>query len=213
MKKRLIFVRHGRQDSSRCNVDVPLSPEGVLQAELLSNRLKGSSFDIMYTSTLIRAVETGDIINRNLGLDVIRRSELNEIDWGDIVGLTNEERLAKFSSFMKERRLRTSDLPFPGGESGEDAYSRARPVIDEIINSPYESILIVSHGGMIRSLIAGLLDLPFRSKLAFGDSLENTSLTEFLYDTETRLFSLESLNDHAHLTGHPELMRSAWKEK
>ena len=213
MKKRLIFVRHGRQDSSRCNVDVPLSPEGVLQAELLSNRLKGSSFDIMYTSTLIRAVETGDIINRNLGLDVIRRSELNEIDWGDIVGLTNEERLAKFSSFMKERRLRTSDLPFPGGESGEDAYSRARPVIDEMLNGPWKSIITVTHGGMIRSLIAGLLGLPFSSKLAFGESLENTSMSEFLYDTDTGLFSMETFNDHAHLFSHPELMRSAWKQE
>ncbi|MGN0906512.1 MAG: histidine phosphatase family protein [Bullifex sp.] len=213
MKKRLVFVRHGRQDSSRCNADVKLSPEGILQAELLEKRLQGSSFDIMYTSTLLRAMETGYIINRSLSLDVARRDGLNEIDWGDIVGLNSEERIQRYSAFMKERLLRTSDLPFPGGESGEDAYRRALPVIKEMINSPHENILIVSHGGMIRSLIAGLLGLPFKDKLAFGSSLENTSLTEFLYDSETGLFTLEVLNDHAHLMGHPELMRNAWKEK
>ena len=213
MKKRIVFVRHGRQNSSKCNVDVPLSPEAVLQAELLSERLKGSCFDIMFTSTLIRARETGDIINRNLGLDVIRRERLNEIDWGDLIGLTHAERDEKYGSFLAERQLRTSDLAFPGGESGEDAYRRARPVIDEMLNGPWKSIITVTHGGMIRSLIAGLLDLPFSSKLAFGESLENTSMTEFLYDTETGLFSMETFNDYAHLFSHPELMRSAWKQE
>ena len=86
MKKRIILIRHGRQNSNKCNVDVPLAPEGVLQAELLAKRLKGESFDIMYTSTLIRAIQTGDIINQELGLDVVRRAGINEIDWGDIDG-------------------------------------------------------------------------------------------------------------------------------
>ena len=78
-----------------------------------------------------------------------------------------------------------------------------------MINGPWKSIITVTHGGMIRSLIAGLLDLPFSSKLAFGESLENTSMTEFLYDTGTGLFSMETFNDYAHLFSHPELMRSA----
>ena len=213
MKKRIILVRHGRQNSNKCNVDVPLAPEGVLQAELLAKRLKGESFDIMYTSTLIRAIQTGDIINQELGLDIVRRAGINEIDWGDIVGLDHKERFEKYSFFMHERSLRTSDLPFPGGESGEECFNRAYPVIKEMISSEYNSILVVTHGGLIRALICGLLGIPFKHKLDFGSSLENTSLTEFLYDSETELFSLERLNDYNHLEGHIELMRSSWKEK
>lgn len=213
MKKRLVFVRHSRQCSSKCNVDVDLAPEGILQAELLAKRLEGSSFDVMYTSTLRRAIQTGDIINKVLNLKVIRREGINEIDWGDIEGLDNKEREEKYSSFMKERLLRTCDLPFPGGESGEECFKRAYPVIEEIINSDYQNIIVVSHGGLIRTLICGLLDLPFKSKLAFSSSLENTSLTEFIYDSQTSLFTLEILNDHNHLVGRPELMRSSWKER
>lgn len=213
MKKRLVFVRHSRQCSNKCNVDVDLAPEGILQAELLAKRLEKSSFDVMYTSTLKRAIQTGDIINKVLNLKVIRRDGINEIDWGDIVGLDSKERLEKYSSFMKERLLRTSDLPFPGGESGEDCFKRAYPVIEEIINSEYQNIIVITHGGLIRTLICGLLDLPFKSKLAFGSSLENTSLTEFIYDSDTSLFTLETLNDHNHLNGRPELMRSSWKER
>ena len=114
MKKRIILVRHGRQNSSKCNVDVALSPEGILQAELLAKRLEGQNFDIMYTSTLKRAIQTGDIINQALKLNVERRAGINEIDWGAIVGLDNRERMERYSSFMHDRLLRTSDLPFPG---------------------------------------------------------------------------------------------------
>lgn len=213
MKKRIILVRHGRQNSSKCNVDVALSPEGILQAELLAKRLEGQNFDIMYTSTLKRAIQTGDIINQALKLNVERRAGINEIDWGAIVGLDNRERMEMYSSFMHDRLLRTSDLPFPGGESGEDCFSRAYPVIKEIIDSPHNSIIVITHGGLIRSLICGLLNLPFKEKLAFGSSLENTSLTKLIYDSETNLFTLETFNDYYHLIGHNELMRSSWKEK
>ena len=78
MKKRIILVRHGRQNSNKCNVDVPLAPEGVLQAELLAKRLKGESFDIMYTSTLIRAIQTGDIITSIDNVAVNNMIELRE---------------------------------------------------------------------------------------------------------------------------------------
>ena len=57
----IYLIRHGRQNSSDCNVNVPLSKEGQMQAELLGKRMKRYPVDALYTSDLIRAVETGQI--------------------------------------------------------------------------------------------------------------------------------------------------------
>ena len=211
--KQIIFIRHGQQNSKLCNVDVPLSDKGVAQAELLKERLsKEEPFDSFYTSVLSRAVETGDIINQALKMDIIRRASLNEIDWGILAGRSDDEMKALAPLFLKERVFRLEDTPFPQGESGEQAYLRAVPVLKEIATSSAKRILIVSHGGLIRALISGLLGLPFKDKLAFSSTLENTSITEFRYNTETELYTLERLNDYAHLAQHPELLRANWKK-
>ena len=68
---------------------------------------------------------------------------------------------------------------------------RARIVFDEIEKSPYENILIVCHGGLIRSVISGLLDLPFSARFAFSKYLENTSISSLLYDENSKLYYLE----------------------
>ena len=63
---RILLIRHGRQNSPLCNVDVPLAEEGRRQAELLGERLSGEQIDAVWSSNLIRAVETADIINEKL---------------------------------------------------------------------------------------------------------------------------------------------------
>ncbi len=208
--KRIFLIRHGRQESLLCNLDVHLSPEGVAQAELLAQRLGNFHFDAFYSSTLLRAEETAAIIGKRTGMDFERLSCLNEIDWGDLTGLSNEEKDMMFGDFQRQRAKRTSDLPFPGGENGEDVFKRAAPFFKKVAESDAENVLAVTHGGLIRCVIAGLLGLPFKHKLAFASSLENTSITEILYDEDDGLHSLERLNDHAHLEGHPELLRSSW---
>ena len=64
--KRIYLIRHGRQNSSLCNVDVPLAEEGKKQAELLGPRLAGYGIQKIYHSTLIRARETAQILNEFL---------------------------------------------------------------------------------------------------------------------------------------------------
>ena len=208
--KHIYMIRHGRQDSKLCNVDVPLSPEGREQAELLAERLKDRHFDKIYSSVLLRAMETADIINAFHGMEIERRSELNEIDWGDLTGMSIPDMYEEYAEFLDERSRHCEDLRFPGGENCEDVCRRALPVFREIEESDYESILIVTHGGAIRSLISGLLGLRYSDYLAFSKVLENTSITEFRYDEKTRMYTLERLNDYAHLDGHPELCRGAW---
>ena len=208
--KHIYMIRHGRQDSKLCNVDVPLSPEGREQAELLAERLKDRHFDKIYSSVLLRAMETADIINAFHGMEIERRSELNEIDWGDLMGKSEEEMKEQYGSFLEKRASRTEDIRFPGGENGADVFRRASKVFREIEESDWKSILLVVHGGMIRAMIPGLLGFDEKSYLAFGRILENTSITELLYDEKTGRYSLERFNDWAHLSSRPDLTRAGW---
>ena len=205
--KEIYLVRHGRQDIRAFNEDVPLSPVGIRQAELLRDRLREEKYDKFYSSTLLRAVETADILNENWHMDIERRSELGEIDYGDLTHEPLSVKTGKYRDFFTALGKREEDIPFPGGENSEMVWNRAKVVFDEIARGPYERILIVCHGGMIRASLCGLLSLPFSKRLVFSKRLENTSMTKLLYDEESGLYYLEVLNDHQHLIGHRELFR------
>ena len=86
---RIYLIRHGRQNSPLCNVNVPLSDAGKRQAELLGERLKKESIDAVWSSDLIRACETADIINEKLHAPRIIREGLREISFGDLEGLSD----------------------------------------------------------------------------------------------------------------------------
>ena len=62
----LYLIRHGRQSSRLCNVNVDLSPEGRRQSALLGHRLADWGIEVLYSSSLIRAVQTAEEINRFL---------------------------------------------------------------------------------------------------------------------------------------------------
>lgn len=205
--KEIYLIRHGRQDIKAFNEDVPLSPRGIRQAELLRDRLKDEVFDALYSSTLKRALETAEILNENRHMHIEKREGLGEIDYGVLTSEPLSVKTGSYSAFFSELEKRKHDLPFPGGENSEMVWQRARPVFREMEESNAECILVVCHGGMIRASLCGLLGLPFSKRLVFSKHLENTSITKLLYDEEKKLYYLETLNDHQHLIGHKELFR------
>ncbi|CCZ90597.1 phosphoglycerate mutase family protein [Clostridium sp. CAG:167] len=80
--KRIYLIRHGRQNSTLCNVDVPLAEEGKKQAELLGPRLAGYGIQKIYHSTLIRARETAQILNEFLQIPIQELPFIQEVDFG-----------------------------------------------------------------------------------------------------------------------------------
>ena len=64
----IYLIRHARQNSPLCNVNVPLADEGIVQSELVGERLKAYNIDKVYSSNLIRAKMTAAIIREKLGL-------------------------------------------------------------------------------------------------------------------------------------------------
>lgn len=203
----LYLIRHGRQNSDLCNVDVELSAEGRSQAELLRERLKSYPVDAIYSSNLIRARQTAEILNQAFDLPLIIREALKEISFGRMTGTTEQYIEEHFRDFKEEQSKLLEDLPYPGGENGTAVYERVMPVITELLQSGNRDIVIVTHGGVIRALLAALFGRSQAERFLFAVSLENTGITQLKINPENNRFYLERFNDHAHLEGHPELLR------
>lgn len=232
----LYLIRHGRQNSSDCNVNVPLSKEGRLQAELLGKRMKRYPVDALYTSNLIRAVETGKIAfaeNEKILANHQIREGLAEIDFGSLTGKEDarvkdfyhdyyEEQTRLFregsknptgtalnevNRYVGEFFVPPEEMWYPDGENGAMVLERVMPVVHEWIASPYEHIAVVTHGGVIRILLCALFGGDFGKRLQFGTSLENCSITQLHYDEEKNSFFLDRFNDYAHIEEEPSLLR------
>lgn len=210
---KIYLVRHGRQISPLCNVNVELAPEGEKQARLLGERLKRTvPVDAVCSSGLLRAVQTAQIIGGMLGITPCAGNPaVNEIDFGELTGLSDSRINELYGEFMEKRRSLQADLAFPGGECGEDVWNRAYPYLKELAESGKENIVLVTHGGTIRALLAGILHMQQRHRLTLARTLENTGVTVLEYNRERGWFTVETVNDYAHLQGYPELMRSAIK--
>ena len=209
----IYLIRHGRQNSTKCNVNVPLSQAGKEQAILLGERLKQYEIDGVYSSDLIRAVETAEIIREVLGnssLSVQIDSRLRESDFGDLEGIENDEVKKQYADFFEKRDLLEEDLPYPGGENGLDVYRRVREALLKITKQDKKRVCVVCHGGTIRSLLAGILNMHSAHRILFAKTLENCSITELFYDEKKDRFYVERVNDYAHLEGYPDLLRKNW---
>ncbi|WP_077610960.1 histidine phosphatase family protein [Clostridium sp. Marseille-P2415] len=208
----IYLIRHGRQSSRLCNVDVGLSEEGRRQSALVGGRLAFMNIDAVYSSHLIRAVETAREANGCWNAKHIIKKELKEISFGDMEGMTDEDIAGKFADFKKEQERMVKDLPYPGGECAADVIKRAMPVFEEIAGSGCKNVAVVTHGGVIRAITAAFLHMEPKDYRLLGNSLENCSITEVRWNEKTMRFSVERFNDYAHLEPYPELLRASWTD-
>lgn len=207
---KLYLIRHGRQCSKLCNVDVDLSEEGYRQASLLGERLFREKIQAVYSSSLLRAVETAQAANLYWNVEHFIRPELGEISFGDMEGMSDEEIAVVYKDFKDQQGRMEEDLPYLGGECACDVVRRAEPVFMEMVRSGYDRIAVVTHGGVIRSMTAHYLGIPMARWRILGTSLENCSITQLDWDEENGRFLLERFNDYAHLEPYPDLLRRAW---
>jgi uncharacterized phosphatase len=150
---RIALVRHGETDWNRIRriqgrSDVPLNETGRAQARRTASALLAERWDAVYSSPLSRASETAGIIAETLGLQpAIAVEALTERNYGEAEGLTGIELDAKFPGATV----------VPGRERRSDAAARAIPALIELARRHLAGrILVVSHGGLIRSVLMHL---------------------------------------------------------
>jgi probable phosphoglycerate mutase len=204
----IYLIRHGRQNSTLCNVNVELSDEGREQAELLGRRLKSYDIDVVYSSQLIRAMETADIINKHLNKKRVIDERWQEADFGGMTGLTNQQLKEKYSDFLAERAMMKEDLTYPdGGENCQMVFERAFDALKDLIKEPYDNVCVVTHGGVLRALLTGIIGADYSKWLTYGRQIENCSISQIMYDEKMNTFHIERFNDYSHLEGKDYLLR------
>ncbi|NLJ41532.1 MAG: histidine phosphatase family protein [Clostridiales bacterium] len=196
----IYLIRHGDKMHDHKNHGLlELTEKGVIQADLLGQRLTKYNIQRIYSSPMKRAIQTAEIMNRHLGLEIMIRKELREIHMGaaEVKGWGYLEE--QHPEFIKEYRQYTKDLRFPpDGESIEDGWIRARKVIDEVISTDLDDVALVAHGGLIKSIICGTLGIDFSRRFSFG-LIENCGISLIEYNRESNRFRLSIYNDHSHL--------------
>ncbi len=166
MSGTLVLVRHGQSDWNLKNLftgwrDPDLTPLGIEEAQTGAQALKdyGMSFDIAFTSALVRAQHTCQIILDAVGqskLETIRDEALNERDYGDLSGLNKDDARTKWGEEQVHIWRRSYDVPPPGGESLKDTGARVWPyymmeILPRVLCG--QKVLVAAHGNSLRSLL------------------------------------------------------------
>jgi 2,3-bisphosphoglycerate-dependent phosphoglycerate mutase len=168
MDRLLVLVRHGQSEWNLKNLftgwrDVDLSEQGVAEAHAAGRRLKarGLKFRIAFTSALIRAQRTLDLMLDELGetMPVFRDQALNERDYGDLSGLNKDEARKRWGAEQVHIWRRSYATAPPGGESLRDTGARVWPYYLHTIQPHVmrgEGVLISAHGNSLRALMMAI---------------------------------------------------------
>ena len=199
----LLLVRHGETKLNSAqrywgHTDVELSDTGIRQAEQLRDRLAEQKIDVIYTSDLSRALATARIIASSHQADIITCTELHEINFGKVEGLTFKEISQLYPELAQSWYRRSIELKFPGGESIADIDKRVSKFPDRLKkHAPEETVLIVAHSAPLRLLTCHLLGIELQHWLQFRLDLASLSIL----DTYPEVTILRLFNDTSHLKG------------
>jgi len=195
----MMMVRHGQTDGNiqglyQGRTDVDLNKVGREQAAKLAQRLSSEKIDCIYSSNLKRAVQTAEAVARPHGMAVILRQDIREIDVGDLEGMTVDEIERKYGS-QRELWENNNWCP-PGGESLAQLNTRVSQFVEDILQKHEgTTILVVAHGGTLRSLLSNCLE--FESRTWPRISIDSASLSIITLNEDRAILSL--LNDTCHL--------------
>ena len=183
----ITLVRHGQTDWNlerriQGTTDIPLNDTGRADALAAAEVLAATgSYDAVYASPLVRAQETAQIIAERLDLDApVTTRGLRERSFGEAEGIDVADYIARYGGWHSE---------VPGAESLEQVRDRALDSLERIVRASrrrstpnQESIIVVSHGGVIRAL---LMHASGGSLPREGDQLRNGSVHRFVAEHTT----------------------------
>jgi len=206
---RIYLIRHGETHWNLTHrfqgrIDVPLNQEGKNQARALALTLKDEPLMAIYSSPLVRAIETARCIKEfHPSTPLFEEEGLIEMDLGKFDGMEAAYWLAHHQDFVKAWRSAPACLKMPGGESLQEVQIRAMDTLRRIIKR-YPSgstLLLCGHNFVNCALLCQALGFPLDR---FRDVPQDTATLNILYMRGQRL-SAELVNDLSHLKKHEGL--------
>ena len=197
----IYIVRHGEtkwnaEGRIQGHTDVGLTERGREQARAVARRLAGIDFDAAYCSDMSRARDTALII---LGERATRLQELpalREYNKGVFEGLTPEEYRQRHPDLYQASLVNDPDFAPPGGETIRQCQARLSRFVGLLRERHLdEDVLVVGHGGSLRSGIVALLGLPLEANWKFV--MQNCALSVVRVYPDNAVMHL--YNDSSHL--------------
>jgi len=183
---KLLLVRHAvpvDDARGRCygRLDLGLSPEGEAQAAELVRALEGAQLDAVVSSPARRAVDTALPLAEPRGLEVEILDGLGELDFGEFEGKTYDEIAATHPELYARWMEEPTSVRFPGGESYDDLRRRAEAVVAHLREAyAGQCVVVVTHGGVVRAVVAGMLDVPPGRIFRLGVDYASVTVVEWL---------------------------------
>ena len=196
-----ILIRHGQTawnegkgERFRGRAEIDLDEVGIKQAEATAERLTPWKVEAIYSSPLIRAMKTAQILARKFNLQPQIADGLIDIDYGEWQGLSLEEAKDSqlYSLWLHSPHLAT----FPRGENLEQVQKRAVTQLNSLLRKhPEQTILLVSHKVVCKVLVLSLLGL----NLSHFWRVEQDTCAINLIEKRGNNIVVKLLNDTCHL--------------
>ncbi|OJT19693.1 histidine phosphatase family protein [Archangium violaceum] len=185
---RMVLVRHGQpveEMRGRCygRLDVGLSSAGRLQAERAARFLAEAPLLRIYTSPRQRARESAAPLAELKGMTVDTEAAFREIDFGLFEGLSYEEAEQRYPQVYAEWMAHPTRVRFPGGESYPEMRERVLAAGRELrTRHAGETFVLVSHGGVNRTLLAEALGMPDANLFRMEQGYASVNIIDFYGD-------------------------------
>ena len=152
----VLLVRHGETDDNAAGrfqgrSDTPLNARGLEQSRALARMLRGEGLRALYTSPLLRARQTAQIVGDALGLAAVADERLVEADTGAWTGRLIADVVAADAAAYGRWRAADPAFRFPEGESVAEQAARIASALADVAAGPLPA-LVVTHGGTIRAV-------------------------------------------------------------
>lgn len=183
----IYLIRHGEVEEKYhkvfggSRIDMGLSPLGLRQAEAVAAWLKDSPIDAIYASPMLRVQQTLAPMASQRSLQPQLMPGLREIDFGDWTGSRWDEVQTNFgvSAFDWLEIIETNAIA--NGEDIDVLKSRVRESLLQIIHAhPHGKVAVFCHGGIIRVMIALLLEMPLKHMAHINIEYGSISMVELL---------------------------------
>jgi probable phosphoglycerate mutase len=178
---KLYFVRHGESEANTRHVisnresTFHLTSKGMQQAEGLAGKIKDIFFSALFSSPVLRARETAEILSVTLGLPSQVTEALREYDCGILEEKSDEESWGYHNQYYQDwvQRGQYSNKP-EGGECFLDIQNRFVPFIESLTREQDDkNILLVGHGGLFTlmlPLVLANIDHAFSTSHGMGNA-------------------------------------------
>jgi len=198
---RLLLVRHGITEWNilhkiQGKSDIDLNEKGYRQVERIGERLAGEKIDAVFSSDLKRALSTADAAIYGRKFEIRKSTDLREMNYGNAEGMTYGELKEAYPEIAASLFNFQTDISFPGGETFTEFASRAEAFLKSLKDySEDQTILVVTHGGIIKSMVCSLLGI---GQIHWPKiRIDNASLS--IVSTYGERVILSLLNDVSHL--------------